>query len=555
MKKRLFPIITIALLCLFLPGTALAQTYSFSVPSEVVNVYWNEDGSASIDYVFTFTNGLGVSPIDYVDVGVPNANYDLSSVSADVNGKPIYDITESPYVDPGIALGLGSYSIQPGETGKVHVYIDSVKKVLRKDSSDSNYASAVFSPTWFDSSFVNGSSNITVTFHFPAGVQPEEPRWHEAPSGWDSTPITGFDEQDRITYTWNNPNASASEKYTFGASFPKTYVPDSAIVSPNIFEILCLTTENLITYSVCFCIGGFIIGISILSINSNRKRKLQYFPPKVTIEGHGIKRGLTAIEAALLLEEPLDKILTMILFSVIKKGAAKVISRDPLKLEIIEPKPEGLNTYEEEFLSAFKLPAAAEQKKALQEMTINLVKSVSQKMKGFSRKETIAYYRDIVKRAWSQVEAAETPEVKSQKYDEVMEWTMLDRDYERKTQDVFRTGPVFVPTWWGRYDPTYSRPATTSIPTVGMPSGGSLSLPHLPGSDFAASIVKGVQNVSSSVIGNVSDFTSSITNKTNPIPVSTSSKSSSSISGSGGCACACACACAGCACACAGGGR
>ena len=44
----------------------------------------------------------------------------------------------------------------------------------------------------------------------------------------------------------------------------------------------------------------------------------------------GIKRGLTAVESAILLEQPMDKILTMILFAVIKKGAATVTKRDPL---------------------------------------------------------------------------------------------------------------------------------------------------------------------------------------------------------------------------------
>jgi hypothetical protein len=32
----------------------------------------------------------------------------------------------------------------------------------------------------------------------------------------------------------------------------------------------------------------------------------------------------------------------------------------------------------------------------------------------FSRRETLAYYRDIMDRAWAQVEAADTPEVKGQ---------------------------------------------------------------------------------------------------------------------------------------------
>ena len=76
-------------------------------------------------------------------------------------------------------------------------------------------------------------------------------------------------------------------------------------------------------------------------------------------------------------------------------------------------------------------------------------------MKGFSRKETVAYYEDINKRAWEEVEASDTPEIKSQKFDENLEWTMLDKNYDDRTQKTFSQGPVFVPMWWGNFDPTY----------------------------------------------------------------------------------------------------
>lgn len=186
-------------------------------------------------------------------------------------------------------------------------------------------------------------------------------------------------------------------------------------------------------------------------------------------------------------------------------------------------------------------------------MMVDLVKSLAGKMKGFSRRETIAYYKDIVQKAWQQVEAAGTPEVKSEKFSQNLEWTMLDEDYDDRTRRTFGPGPVIVPTWWPRYDPTYGRSvggAPVSIPSSG--SGGGFTMPTLPGSSFAGSIVTGVQNFSSNVVGNITDFTGGITNKTNPVPVSTSSRGGGGRSGGG---CACACACAGCACACAGGGR
>jgi hypothetical protein len=247
----------------------------------------------------------------------------------------------------------------------------------------------------------------------------------------------------------------------------------------------------------------------------------------------------------------------MILFSVIKKGAAEVVRRDPLEVKALSPQPEDLYDYEKDFLGAVQEKSISVRQKRMETTVIALVKSIAEKMKGFSRAETAEYYKSITRQAWEQVEAANTPEIKSQKFDEVMEWTMLDRNYDDRTRDVFRDQTVFVPMWWGRFDPVYSsRPSGGSISTS-KPSASGTSLPHLPGSDFAASMVNGVQGFSAGVVGNVTNFTSRITGVTNPLPKSTSSGSYKSGGSSGGrsCACACACACAGCACACAGGGR
>jgi hypothetical protein len=38
-----------------------------------------------------------------------------------------------------------------------------------------------------------------------------------------------------------------------------------------------------------------------------------------------------------------------------------------------------------------------------------LIKSVQEKMKGFSSRESLAYYKNIMERAWQQIEAADTP--------------------------------------------------------------------------------------------------------------------------------------------------
>ncbi|MDT8896901.1 hypothetical protein QYE77_01390 [Thermanaerothrix sp. 4228-RoL] len=540
---------------------ALAQSYAFEVPRQEVDLYVNPNGTITIYYEIEFRNQPGASPIDVVDIGLPNENYRLSKVKAEIDGVPLTDIEPSPYVQPGIAITLGNHTISPGSTGTLKVTIPDIEGAIGKSTLELSepYASIVFSPSWFDKAFVRGKTDYTMTIILPPGLTTEEPRYHKPSGNWPGSdePYTNLDAQGRVYYSWRSTEANVYTQYTFGASFPARLIPAAAIVATEVpnsrsFQI----SEDLIGLLCCLGFMGFFVAIAYVGYRSSQKRRLQYLPPKIAIEGHGIKRGLTAVEAAILMEQPVDKILTMILFSVLKKGAATVIKQEPLELEISQPLPEGLQPYEIEFLEAMRLKDAKERQKGLQELMVNLINTVSEKMRGFSRKETIAYYESIVKKAWDQVKAAETPEVRALTYDEVMDWTMLDRRWEDQTREVFAPGPVFVPTWWGRYDPVFRR--STPAAPVSTPSGGSkttINLPKLPGSDFAASMVRGVETFSASVIGNVTEFTGKITARTNPPPPPTSSSMARRGGGGGSCACACACACAGCACACAGGGR
>jgi len=559
MKIRLFASLVLVTLMFTLVSSAAAQDYSFRLDRETVNAYYNADGTLALDYVFTFTNDPGGHVIDFVDVGMPNGNFVSSTISADVNGNSLSISSDFQGDGPfGFAVDMGPYAIQPGQTGSVHVFVGRINEVLYKDSQDpETYASSEFYPAYFTTA--HGSTDLSVSIHLPPGILPQEPRYHPAGGGWPCTsdPQVAYDAQNRITYTWACATADGSSQYTFGASFPKQYIPADAIVVPSApsFHFDLSGIMNNLTGFCCF--GFFVlmfIGAPILGAVNARKRKLQYLPPKIQIEGHGIKRGLTAVESAILMEQPLDKVMTMILFGVVKKNAATVVTRDPLKLELTQPQPADLHDYEKDFLAAFADDNLANRRKGLQEMTVKLVNSLSEKMKGFSRKETIDYYKAIMERAWQQIEAAGTPEVKSQMYEESLEWTMLDRNYDERTRRVF-TGPVFIPMWWGRYDPAY-RPSAASVGTGGrapISAGTGGGRINIPGSAMAASVVTSVQGFSSKVIGDLNAFTSGVTNRTNPAPKATSSGWKGG--GGGGRSCACACACAGCACACAGGGR
>jgi hypothetical protein len=556
MKPRLIASFLLIALMFVFTSSAAAQSYSFNVSNEETNAYWNSDGTLDLDYVFTFVNDPGGHVIDFVDVGLPNGNYDLGKVTADVGGVSVNISSDFQGDGPhGFSVDMGSHAIQPGGTGSVHVTVKGISGVLSKDPSTGEaYASADFSPAYWTTA--HGDTNMSVYFHFPLEVKPDQPRWHNTQGGWPCSgqPQTGTDDQNRPAYAWTCANAKASTRYTFGASFPMSIVPANTIVVPPAFDFGSFLSGIFKNLQPLCCVGFFLlmfIGAPILSAINARKRKLDYLPPKIQIEGHGIKRGLTAVEAAILMGEPLDKIMTMILFGVVKKNAASVKTRDPLEIQVSNPPPADLHDYEKDFLQAFTQVDPADRRKGLQDMTVKLVNSVSDKMKGFSRKETIDYYKNIMEQAWQQIETAGTPEVKSQVYDESLEWTMLDKNYDDRTRRVF-TGPVFIPMWWGRYDPGYHPVSSGPVPSASIP--GSAGRTSLPGAAFAASVVTGAQSFSSRVLGDVKSFTSGVTNRTNPVPVVKSSGGGGGgFHGGGGCACACACA--GCACACAGGGR
>jgi hypothetical protein len=529
---------------------ALAQDYRFNVAENRVDLYIEGDGSVWVVYDLTFVPEPGSHAFDVVDVGMPNNTYRIGDVRASIDGIPLTDISNSPYVQPGVAVELEEFTIPPGQSGTLHLEA-LVSDLIYQDSDDSEYASIEFSPTWFDSEFVQGPTRMEVNFHLPPGVTADEPRYHKE----EFTEAYFLD--DRVVYSWVNEEARGDRQYVYGASFPKKYLAEGVVQKPPAFNFSGITDvccSGPFGWFVLFGIGW--VAVAILGRRSQKRRKLKYMPPALSVEGTGVKRGLTAVEAAILLEAPLNKVVTMILFGLVKKGIITVESEKPLRILVANPIPKDVRLwyYERRFLGAIRETGTLDEK-LLREMIIDLIGDVNKKLTGFSRRETKAYYEDIAARAWKQVEAADTPEVLGERWGDGLEWTMLDDDWDGRTRRVFHDRPVVLPHWWWFYQPWASRAGVPSRPSAPVPSpagtGTPVTLPTLPGADFANTVVTGVENAANTVVSSIEGFTSGVTKTTNPPPKPSSSSSRSS----GGYSCACACACAGCACACAGGGR
>ncbi len=306
-----------------------------------------------------------------------------------------------------------------------------------------------------------------------------------------------------------------------------------------------------------------ILGVSIAAIGAvvYVVRKRPYLMPTISMETLGIKRGLTAVEASYLLDTKPTRIVTEILYSLLRKRAVWVEATTPaLKLNVMQPfrnktgTPETpLRYYEIDFLNAIREDGTLGEEKLAQTIVF-LRRTVEEKLRGYCRRDTIDYYRKIVAKAWEQVEQAGTPELASKAYDEQLLWLFLDPDYQSRTKTAF-SQKTFEPSpfWlWYWYSYRYYHPTPTYKPNIKTPTKAGKP-PTIPGADFANNIATAVENTSNKIVTNLEKFANAIV----PLPAAKSSTKPAHHRSSCVCACAscaCVCACVSCACACAGGG-
>lgn len=586
--KKIFKYLVLILVITFLIPYSASADYSFEIPEAQTTVQIESDGSMTVFVEYKIKN-LG-QKLDYIDIGLPNNNYSLSDIQVTLNGeqnssikvvKADYEATGLRY---GISLEMGAASIPSGESAVVDVWIPNLKQNLFEASSETineetvEFAGFQFSPNYFNSKFTSGTTKYSFIIVFPLGVE-DGYAYYYSPEKWagEEKPEAWLDEDDCVVYEWYSEKADMHTAYTFGGKFIKSALTSTANITKSSggegTASSIITWESVIITLSCILIPVILIIAAVKKIiksgsETTKKNSKNYFPPQVKTDGEGIKRGLTAVEAAVLLEIDLDRVISMILYGLAKKNVLEVKSMDPLDVEIVDPLPEELNEYELNFIDALKESNKSRQTSKMRDAMHRLILSVSKKVEGFSLAETKEYYKSICEKAWSQVEAAETPELKSELLGENFGWAMLEDDPEKKVTDTFTDEVFYPPSWWWRVSPRYRRtphyPTYDSSPSSSSSSekrsGGSSStptpMPVLPGAMFARSITDGARKLANSLVGNPKTFNASVKNRTNPDPVYSSSSSSHRHGGgSGRSSCACACACDSCACACAGGGR
>ncbi|MFP4393658.1 MAG: hypothetical protein ACLFTI_00200 [Anaerolineales bacterium] len=626
MKRSLrhLALIPVIVLLLTLVGNPiLAQSYSFAVPQMQMQVYVQPDASVRIVYDITFENHG--DPIDVVDIGTPHDNYDIGNMSASIDGEPLTDIRTSEYIDTGVEVHLDGQEIGRGEQGTLHFEF-TMPDMVYQDTTDKEKASLQITPTWFDSDLVRGTTHLQLAIHIPEGVEPDEVVYQKE----EFTNKALFN--DRVVALWEWPETKITREHLVGVSFPKRVMQN--VITMNIFQLtnkwltdnpmvyLMLGAFNIALLSFLFfrftggtgctvyvlLLGGavflFFIGplmvlfsipilIALTLFNETtlrkhkgKRKKRTYLPAIAEVEGGGIKRGLTAPEAAIILEMPLNKVLTLVIFGLLEKGLLEQEQADPLQVKVAEDfkvmdqsdldtikerrayrqnvaqrKGTVVHSYEDRFLDLIEQHSD----KPVQEIDFSkpmewLIKIAAAKMKGFDLSDTQDYYRRVMDRAMKQASSIGEIEQREKYLDKYLPWVMMNEEYPTvMTHHGHHYWPI-----WARHA---MRPATSSGgPSIGggkSSSGGGRTTFGDVGASFAGWAESTMGGMAAAILpgslqapqvkGGVVDL-SGVDKVTGDVFTALMESSKSGDSG-GGSGCACACAGCACACACAGGGR
>lgn len=537
--------IVVLLLVAFKGTTVAAWAGTYHLEQEWAKIWILQDGTIDLFYNISIKLDSGDN-VNRVYLGQPKGDFRIGPAEDQYN-RTLPTSNASSGSEYKVQVNLA----QPLGVGQTiwFTLMTNVGGMIYKDNETN--VGMQFIPTWLQDGRV---VDMRVTIVLPLGVNASMVGTSVFWNGTQSEP------DGQLSIFWQRQNLEPTQQYyfahaNFGVSLPSQYLPNytppSGGPSPNIPDYVASVL------AVLLFIGGLVALVGFGSMASRH----HYFAPTVSMETLGIKHGLTAVEASYLVDMKPTKIATEILYSVLQKRAVWVESAKPsIRLSIMSkfqnPRDykELLRYYETDFVNAIKPDGTLDETKLAETLT-KIGNTVEEQMRGYCRRDTISYYKNVVTKAWQQVEQAGTAELASKVYDEQLLWLLLDPDVQDRTKTAFydrpfQPNPMWFWYWYG-YQHYYAHP--TYQPNIQNPTQSPTKPPALPGADFANNIATSLEQTSNNIVVNIEKFAKSI------VPTPPQKASNEPVHHDATCACAChscacVCACVSCACACAGGG-
>jgi hypothetical protein len=197
------------------------------------------------------------------------------------------------------------------------------------------------------------------------------------------------------------------------------------------------------------------------------RRRRRYIPASICREGSRIRRGLTAVEAAVLLDVPQHRILGMVVFGLARDGRLRITEPNPLRVELTaDPGDPTLSPLEARFLRAFRVRSLLSvERMRLRPEFEALRQEVTRRVSGSSLSRTRDHYRSLADRAWDFVTDGGDLQERFRRADRNLEWLMIEDDWVQRLHALGDAQRHYQPWWW-----TGSKPGTYT--TSGFPMFG-----------------------------------------------------------------------------------
>jgi len=537
-KMLLFSILLIPIISGFTTSRIKANNLVYSIDKEYAKLWVNSDGT--IDLFYNITVSCSSGSIGFLTVGIPKT-FSVDYVTDDQGTQLNFeDISRGSDYLLDIELKQRIGPDKPNKTATFLILVN-VRDMVWEDETNKGNVAVLFTPAWWDNPPAP-IIDLRVQIVAPEGVTQSELKTN--------IEAVIIQTEDGISAYWERSHLLPSEKVSFGVSFPERYVSNFQRSQSDIAFYVGLIVAIIAIITIVFIVFAI-----------RRRTKQAYNRPTISMEALGPARGLTAPEAAIVLELKPIQVLTMILYGLLRKGLVEMLQSEPfvkLREIAVDPqKPENSEAhrklpkkryYEILFLNSIKSDGSLDER-LLAQVYMVLRDNVDNKIRGYSRIDTANYYTSIVSKAWAQVTQAETPEVKLKTVDEQLEWLLADEKYGSRFREAF-PGNILIhphPIWyWGDFGSTEGSMPQDSSTT-------KIEVKPIPAQEFADQLVSSIEKSANNMVKNFEMLADRIIAQK---PVQQSSRPvrrrSSCVCACASCACACACV--SCACACAGGG-